>query len=223
MSSLNATNRHSATFLAVLISFILFLPNPAKSKSVDPAISSSEVVITILPDSSIKIDGDSTVRKFSASAKSFSLDVKAKANRKFTGGFAWIPVEVHLSLPVQNLSSGEKILDQHMHENLKAERYPVVQMRLLEFDLSDQNIGLVTATGVLTVAGVTKSIQLKASLSMEGSNIKIKGKQRLLMSDFGIQPPKMMMGALTTRDEIDVSFDVTFSQTKNQRTENANE
>jgi hypothetical protein len=218
MTSLKSSNSYlGVASLSILTSAILFAPNLAMSKSPDSANPPIEVSITALPESSFKIDGDSTVRKFSAVAKLFTLGGKARLNRGSTGPLPWTPLEIDMSLQVENLRTGESTLDKHMHESLMAEKYPFIQMHLAAFDFSDPSNGSASVSGNLTVAGVTKPIQLSASVSIEGPNVRIKGKQRLLMSDFGIQPPRMMMGALKTRDEIDVTFDVTFFASANQK------
>jgi polyisoprenoid-binding protein YceI len=169
--------------------------------------------IVASPASTIQLDGDSTARKYTATAKSVAVKGKATSNTARAHGAAgklpWIPQEIELTLPAADLSSGERTLDKHMHENLKAEQYPVIRMRLSHFDFSggDSASGA-KATGELTVAGVTKPIELEPAILVDGQKVNIKGKKRLLMSDFGITPPVLMMGTLKTKNEIDISFDV---------------
>lgn len=195
----------------------------AKSKKLTKKVSSSTPVVavaeqqamfhnlTFLPESQIRIDGDSTVRKFSASAKLIELNGKAKNVPQATSRLPWTPVELEMLLAVKNLSSGERTLDEHMHENLKSEVYPQIQLKLTDFIFSETGKAdspAVIASGTLSVAGITRSIEMHASLITEGPNLRIKGHKVILMSDFGITPPTMMMGALKTQDKIEISFDV---------------
>lgn len=184
------------------------------------AESSDFVSISFLPGSRIQISGDSTLRKFSAVASSIDLIGNAIKKPSAAGNLPWTPLEVEMVLSVKNLKSGDETLDEHMHENLKAEKYPQMQLKLSTFGFSGSNDAKgssITASGSLTVAGVTKPIELAATMVIEGQNLRIKGNKTVLMSDFGIEPPTMMMGTLKTRNEIEVSFDIISLLTSKQK------
>jgi polyisoprenoid-binding protein YceI len=67
----------------------------------------------------------------------------------------------------------------------------------------------IRCTGKLTVAGVTKQIELDASYKMlPNGSLLVSGKKKLLMSDYNIEAPTFMFGTVTTGDEITVSFNV---------------
>ena len=117
-------------------------------------------------------------------------------------------------LDVKDLKSGDGTLDKYMYEAMKSEKFPVIEMKLDKFEFKDQNSA--TASGVLTVAGEIRPIELKLNISTDGDRVIIRGAKSLLMTDFGIQPPKMMMGALKTRNEIEIIFDV-ICTTKNKQ------
>ena len=193
---------------------LLFIsvPGLAKSKQVSkPAVSATSQIVnlTFLPQSKVYLNGDSSVRKFSASSGGLDLRATAKEKPLAEGTLPWIPVEAEMFLVVKNLKSGNETLDDHMFDNLKADVYPQIQLRLTDFSYSDVMIGnQMTASGTLTVAGVTKPIELMMNLTIEDQNLRITGNKILHMSDFGIVPPTMMMGALKTRDEIEIVFDV---------------
>lgn len=188
-----------------------------------PKPSAAPFEIVSAPGASLKIDGDSTVRKFSATGKPVTVRGKASLNPETTKSSAakapWIPIEVEFTLPVTSLSSGERTLDKHMYESLKAEQFPVIHMKLSHFEVPASEAGKplqVKATGELTVAGVTRPLELEPSVTIDQSKVTIHGKKRVLMTDFGITPPVLMMGTLKTRNEIDVSYDVELSpQTAN--------
>ncbi len=170
--------------------------------------------IVSAPGSTIKIDGDSTVRKFSAAAQSIVVRGKAKsqaAGKSVAGGaLPWIPLEMEVTLAVASLSSGERTLDKHMRENLKAGQNPLITLKLTHFEFAglEPKTTSVKASGELTVAGVTKPIELEPALAIDKQQVTIQGKKRVLMSDFGITPPVLMLGTLKTRNEIDISYDV---------------
>ena len=171
--------------------------------------------ITALPSSSIKISGDSSVRKFSANSSPLELKGSAQSTKGAPSHFTWLPERLEIKLPVANLKSGERTLDKHMHEALKEELFPLIDVKLSSFVVPSSDGALadtIKMSGEMTVAGVTKPIHLESAISAEGKELRIRGKKGVLMSDFGIKPPVLMMGTLKTRDEIDISFDVILTQ-----------
>jgi polyisoprenoid-binding protein YceI len=69
--------------------------------------------------------------------------------------------------------------------------------------------GSLNATGTLTINGVPKSITMKVEgKRIEGKKYLFEGSQTLLMSDFGIDPPTMFFGTVSTGDAVTVHFSV---------------
>ncbi len=159
-----------------------------------------------LPESRVELRGDSTLRKYSAVANQMSLTGTTEPKPAAGSLLTWTPTEVIMLLDVKNLKSGSDGLDEHMQENLKATAFPQIQLKLTSFNfLSEKSV---TAAGTLMVAGVRKPVEITASVLVENAVTRIKGIKTVLMSDFGIAPPAMMLGALKTRDEIEIIFDV---------------
>lgn len=186
-------------------------PSPTVVQVAPNVEAIKEMNISFLPESKIRIDGDSTVRKFSATTEAVELNGKAIDKPEAKANLPWTPTEIEMVLAVKNLKSGDGTLDYHMHENLKAEKFPQISLKLTSFKFSNNDEGgmnTVTASGTLTVSGVTKPIALKATLAADGQNLRIKGNKLVLMTDYGIEPPTMMLGTLKTRNEIEISFDV---------------
>jgi polyisoprenoid-binding protein YceI len=61
--------------------------------------------------------------------------------------------------------------------------------------------------GVLRIAGVEREIALDLKTQRHGAALSVAGKVQLLMTDFGITPPKAMLGMLKTDPKITVSFE----------------
>lgn len=161
--------------------------------------------IQCLPEGRIEIRGDSTVRKFSAEAKKFDVTGKAKEKPVSQSIMPWTPAEIEISMPVKNLKASSEKLETHMWENLKIRKFPLIQLKLTKFSFKE---AFVAAFGTLSVAGVTKEIELNGLISVTGNKINVSGAKTLLMTDFGIEPPTMMLGALKTKNEIEVKFEV---------------
>lgn len=183
----------------VAIAMLVLLTGVSK-----PASGPAEIKITFAPESKLKLNGDSSLKKYSAATS--VLELRATAKPVSNAALKFTPSEVSMRLDVKDLKSGDGTLDKHMYEALKSEKFPAIEMKLDKFEFKDQNSA--TASGVLTVAGETRPIELKLNISTDGDNIIIRGSKSLRMTDFGIEPPKIMMGAIKTRNEIEIIFDV---------------
>lgn len=205
------------TMRTILTGVVLGLCAPAFAKT-KPAVKKNEAVavpalvnLVFAPESRVQLHGDSTLRKFSAASTAFELSGTARPQPGVFANLPWIPVEVEMVLEVSSLTSRETTLDEHMHKNLNAEKFPQIILKISDFKSGISRDGKnfpITAGGTLTVAGITNQIELLMNLTQEGENLRITGKKNLLMSDFGIEPPAMMLGTLKTRNEIEINFNV---------------
>jgi hypothetical protein len=113
-------------------------------------------------------------------------------------------------IPVIGLKSGKDKLDGNMHKALLAEKHPEIRFRMASYE-----VGAVTDTataidvqGTLNVAGVDREVVLAASARPEGGAVRLRCDVPLLMSQFGIKPPSMMLGTIKTSDKVVVHMDL---------------
>lgn len=120
-----------------------------------------------------------------------------------------------LSVDVNSIKSGKSIMDNKTYKALNSELYPVIKFTLSEIsDIKPGGKGqIVTARGILSVAGVKKNIPVKAtgSLLNDGS-LSFSGSKTLKMTDFKVEPPTAIFGTLKTGDEVNIEFDVSFKK-----------
>ena len=64
----------------------------------------------------------------------------------------------------------------------------------------------VVASGDLTIAGKTNKVDLPFTLTVSDGKAVLEGKIPLKMTDFGIEPPKALLGTIKTGDEIEVHY-----------------
>jgi polyisoprenoid-binding protein YceI len=62
--------------------------------------------------------------------------------------------------------------------------------------------------GNLTIAGITKAITIPVSGSSAQSKLKVNGKVALKMTQFDMDPPRAMFGAIKSGDDITVHFEI---------------
>ena len=120
-----------------------------------------------------------------------------------------------LTVDANSITSGKSIMDNKTYKALKSDLYPVIQFALSEISeikTSDKE-QLITARGILSVAGIEKNILVKAigTPGIDGS-MSFTGSKTLKMSDFKIEPPTAIFGTLKTGDIVNIEFDVLFKK-----------
>lgn len=153
----------------------------------------------------ISFEGKSTLHPYSVRATDVTVSVIAVSPAQVT--------RLEVSVPVAGLHSGDSGLDETMANALKAAAHPAIIYRLDRLD-SSPGAGAGTsrfrARGNLTVAGVSKTIELEAEGSLSGGKLVVRGEKPLLMSEFGIAPPKKLLGLLKADDKVTIHFTAEF-------------
>lgn len=103
-----------------------------------------------------------------------------------------------------NLVSDNIDRDEHMYETLGAKDYTTISFRLLNITKNED--GYIIG-GVLNLHGESKGLEVKGDIVKSAENyIELKSKFTIKMTDYNIQPPKMLF--LTVRDEVDIDVDL---------------
>lgn len=178
------------------------------------AISSTSVlgqVFSVSPNqSSISITGTSTLHDWEVSAKRFSGSARFEV-----GGGQLISVsELELRVEVKSIESGKGGMDKKIYEALSEKNHK--EIVFIAQQVGEIKDGLISATGNLTIAGVTKSVDLNAAYEVlpDGSFI-ITGAYPMEMTSFNIEPPTAMLGTIKSGNSIEVKFATRFVNQKN--------
>ena len=123
---------------------------------------------------------------------------------------------LNVNMAVTSIKSSKgSIMDGKTHSALKSKEYSLISFQLVRVDgIEKTTTGFrVKTTGNLTIAGTKKSVGLTVDgkLLSDGS-LNFKGSKALKMTDFNVQPPTAMMGAMTTSNDVTVSFDITLTK-----------
>ena len=108
-------------------------------------------------------------------------------------------------IPVTSLSSPKDGIDKNMHKALKATEHPEITFRLRRLEPSG---AAYQAIGGLTIAGVEREITLNLQVLRNGPALAVTGSTDLLMTDFGVTPPKAMLGMLKTNPKVTIRFEL---------------
>jgi polyisoprenoid-binding protein YceI len=157
-----------------------------------------------IQQANITIQGTSTIHDW----ESVVEDVDIEASFSKQDGL-WIGVEqLSVNMPVRSIESGKNLMNSKTYEALKAKDHPIITFQFKEMlALTETEIKVL---GSLSIAGVTKEIELLANYILNDQEITISGLYPLNMRDFGIDPPTAMMGSIKTGELVDLSYDITF-------------
>jgi hypothetical protein len=219
----NAVNRARSVRLAVAAGALLLLVTlPARG---EPPVSNAPLSLALAPGASLELDGDSSLHRYSAKAHGIQaavvldparvvtpaqrLDLEALIRGHFIKTF-------QLSMPVVELTSGDHGLDDNMHKALKGGEFKQIRFQMDSYEVLPPPPGgpafTVTIHGRLSLAGVERKIDVSATGVRIRGAIRINGSKDLLMTDYQIKPPTMMLGAIKTKNLITVKFNATLQK-----------
>ena len=122
------------------------------------------------------------------------------------------PHGMTLVFPVRDIECGNALMNDHLRQALKADRHPTISFSLPS-DQLQRAVQAVSAPvvvdGTLTIAGRTEPVQTEVTATpMPDRGLRVQGEQVLRMSEFGVKPPRLLLGTLEVRDLVRVAFDL---------------
>jgi polyisoprenoid-binding protein YceI len=200
------------------------------SAALGPAAHAANSFI-LQPESRLWLAGTSTLHPYSSTSTLTQISVDLAPD---TASQATLPVDTVLSdiahrapfqrfevvIPVKGLKSGESGLDKNMYKALKADRAPEIRFTLTRYESSLAADGSLPfrATGPLSIGGVQKDITLEGTAKPGPTELLVEGQYRLLMSDYGIKPPTLMLGAIKVHDPVIIHFHLVFQISNSEAT-----
>lgn len=118
---------------------------------------------------------------------------------------------VSVRVPVRMLKCGDRHMEAHMYEALKlSDAAPGFITALIEQIPQSVITGQKTdADTQLTIAGVQRTVKMSVTsdLMTDGTR-RARGTVPILMTDFGIKPPRPWGGLLRTADRVLIQFEI---------------
>jgi hypothetical protein len=159
----------------------------------------------------ITIAGSSNIHDWSAATSDATI-TRVEFGSNVPGASFWDEVQkpgglaaFDLAIKAESLKSSKDGLDKNMYKALKTKDHPVITFRLTRMDGIP---GALEATGLLKIAGVEREVTLPLKTVRKGDLLAVSGEIAVLMTDYGIEPPKAMMGMVKADPKVTVTFDV---------------
>ncbi len=177
---------------------------------VDPAAKGG---LVLQAGSVLFLEGNSTLHKYQMHANILLGSATLKSSKgDLAKGLKSDGVDsMDLVIPVNNLKSKESGLDDNAYKALQTKDNPTIKFTLESETLKGTTM---TAKGNLTIAGTTVPITLSPEVEIKGDQVRLKGVQKLKMTDYKVTPPSisLLVASITCSDEIEIHYDVTFAK-----------
>lgn len=134
-------------------------------------------------------------------------EIAFSSEPKFTrnGSSLILASPVQVSVPVLSIRTGDANRDSHIVEALK---YPKVSTIVISIDRARCDGTDCQIEGNLSVAGVTKSLLMKAAREDGTADVRIHGSYTVRMTDHGVKPPSLLF--MAAEDAVLIEFDFRF-------------
>lgn len=181
-----------------------------------PAMGQDSIQLNIDSNTELSFDGTSNVHDWNSEVT--EITGKGTFVQAFLNGnnSPQMPVKnVQISFPVKSIESGKGKMNDNMYEALKVEEHPNIEYKLISSEIiqKSENGFTLQTNGYLTVAGVEKQIAMEVKgKQLDDQTIQFAGSKNLKMTDFNVDPPKALFGAIKSGNEIDVQFTTVFSK-----------
>ena len=183
----------------ILLLTILGFALPAKAEIFRAKFGSSKLTIF----------GDSTIHKWKVETKVIGgyLSVDAAA----LGEPGTVAAKGKVIVPVRQLKSGKKRMDEVMHAAMNAKTHKNIDFSLSEIEVKSVKDGVSTCLGkgVLKINGQAKPATLDVQIKSAGGLLTIVGSTNVNMqNDYKIKPPspKLPTGQIVTKPQVKIAF-----------------
>jgi polyisoprenoid-binding protein YceI len=154
----------------------------------------------------ITLLGNSNVHKWTM--KSSGANLEANFNLDQTTKTVEGIQPLVFNLPVKSLKSDEGLLNTRAYDALKAEKFPHIVFKLVSATAKGSQMIL---NGQLTISGNTRDITLVGNMQKQADGTQVlSGTKAIKMTEFGITPPKYMLGVMKVYDDLTINYNIRF-------------
>lgn len=147
------------------------------------------------------VSGTSTVRGWTCAVRG-TPEVTPGSSTPAPGFDAGVQ-SATLTVQVADFECPDEEMTEHLFESMKPDEFAEITFELESYEASGAGA---QASGALTIHDVTMPVSFPISLTPSGAGVEIAGEVRLDMTEYGVEPPVVMLGLLRVRPDIRIEF-----------------
>jgi polyisoprenoid-binding protein YceI len=155
-----------------------------------------------LSSGKLSFDGHATVGDFTGTTETISG--QSAGASELSGVRGWV------ESPVHSLKTGDRKRDKDLNKSMESDKYPNLRFDLAEVLVKPGSTGSVTLRGTLKIHGVSRRVDLPATLSFDGAKARVKSDFPLNLKEYQIGGLSKMLGMLKMDEHIQVHVDLVF-------------
>jgi hypothetical protein len=202
--------RHAArTAFSSIVAIGLFMA-AAHASVGEPGTSNGPLA---LGSGRVTIAGSSNIHEYTASTTVINV-TRVQLAAGVVGPTFWEQIvrpgaleALEISIPAASLSSPKEGLDKNMYKALNVTEHQNITFKLRRIEARPGASGALRGVGLLQIAGVEREIAIDLTTTRKDDTLAVHGEVPILMTDYGITPPKAMLGMLKTDPKVTVTFD----------------
>jgi polyisoprenoid-binding protein YceI len=160
--------------------------------------------LTVSADSKVWVEGGSTVRAYKCVAKSIDATVQTGPEGAVSNLVSLVS-KANVTIKTAELECGNGTMNEHMRKALKETEQPTIAFTLESYALDPSG----TLVGKLQIAGQEKPITFPATITDDGTSVRVQGSKAINMKEWGVKPPSLMMGTMKVKEMVTINFDLT--------------
>jgi polyisoprenoid-binding protein YceI len=155
---------------------------------------------------SVTISGSSTIRSWSCKAPG-TVQFKPAGGAPVLPGMKTGVDAGTLTVKVVDLNCSNDEMTGHLRDAMQPDRNATITFELTKYAVAGSSAD---TTGNLTINGVTRPVSVPVKLqAAEGGGVRLEGDASITMTDYKVEPPTVLLGALTVRPLVRVHFEAT--------------
>jgi polyisoprenoid-binding protein YceI len=160
----------------------------------------------------IAIAGTSTLHNWNMASEKANCDISFNFDGANITGLS----SLIFTVQAETLKSDSKGLDKNAYKALNVGKHPEISFtsNFANIRSNGPNSYLISAKGKLTISGVSKEVWLAGVSTVNPADMSVQTicSDKIKISEYNVEPPSFMFGAMKTGNEITVKFTVTLKK-----------
>jgi polyisoprenoid-binding protein YceI len=163
--------------------------------------------LAVQPGSRVWVEGTSTVRSWRC--ETTAAEGSAAAGTVDLAQLASV-ARAEITIPIASLDCHNGTMNGHMRNALKAATAPEIVFHATSVQVTPagDDAGTAKLGGTLSMGGVDRPVSIDASVTRDNGTLRVRGTKHLVMTEWGLHPPSLMLGTMKVNPAVTVGFDV---------------